>query len=61
MARRAASMSVKAEWGGRGRMSMRGENGGRFSTAHPRVEIRLTNPRGVAAKGGHRRRGATPP
>jgi hypothetical protein len=54
----AAGASVEAEWRGRGRASARGENGGGFSTAHPCMKIRPTNPHGVAATGAevpHRR------
>jgi hypothetical protein len=55
-----AGVSAEAERRGRGRASMRGENGGGFSTARPCAKIRPTSACGAAATDGHRRRGATP-
>jgi hypothetical protein len=47
MASRAVSVSAEAERRVRGRVSMRGENGGGFSMAHPSVKIRSTKARGA--------------
>jgi hypothetical protein len=49
MVSKVAGTSAEAERRARGRVSVRGENGGGFSTARPHVKIRPARARGVAA------------